>query len=111
MKDSIEKIKSWWLKVSTKKPVYEKKGMSPMRDWKIIFITAQIVVVIGAVGSFIFYRLVDSGEYFAVSEEVMQNEVKINIALLQKTVDDIKAREKSMEDSKRGTGIPADPSR
>lgn len=111
MSDIITKIKVWWQKVSTKTPLYNRKGLSPVHDWTIIFITTQIVIAVGALGAYYFYKAVDSGDFFAVTEEITQNEVKINIGLLQKTVDDINAREKKLAESSQGGSVPTDPSR
>ncbi len=100
MKDFFNKITGWWQKVSIQQSSYEKKTIKPTHDWTVIFMATQIVIIVCAVGAYYFYVNVDAGNFFAVTQDSVENEAKINIALLQKTASDIDVREKNFESTK-----------
>ena len=110
MKLYIEKIKSWYSSLKISEPSYEKEGVSPYKDWRIILTSTFVALVVLAGAAYYFYIEVDSGNFFTVSEETEGNEVKINNTLFKKIVDDINNRKQSMENIQKNKIAPPDPS-
>lgn len=93
MSELLQKIKLLFIKLKTREESYERGAVKPEYDWKIILITATVILFVLAIISFYFYIQVDKGALFVVNKDGTANEVKINMDLLQKTVNDIKLRE------------------
>jgi hypothetical protein len=103
-------IKSWYEKFKTSGTSYKKSGMRPLKDWKIILISTQLIIIFLAVIAVYFYIQVDKGTFFAIPENGSKSELKINMSLFKKTVDDINSKSTLLNDIKAGKSIPADPS-
>jgi hypothetical protein len=110
MKDLIQKTKDFFAKIKTKKVSYERPGIKPTNDWRIILATAGLLILIVGGFSLYFYTQINSGQLFTVEDDTVEKEVKIDSQLLKTTIDDIQNREKSMANIKQNINIPSDPS-
>jgi hypothetical protein len=111
MKKFEEQIKEWFQKFLKKEPSYGRKFLRPSRDWGIILFFTFFCLILCAIGSYYFYEKVDSGEYFSTTEENIENEAKINISLLSKTVSDLNIRAENLKEAEAGNIAPADPAK
>ncbi len=110
MSDSINKIKIWFSKNLQKKNSYDREGIRPTKDWEIILGLTLLAFFVSVVVAGYFYIQVNSNSVFQVDADIVENEVKINKPLLDKTISDINERRKSSDAIKRGGKIPSDPS-
>ncbi|MDQ5969321.1 MAG: hypothetical protein QG579_478, partial [Patescibacteria group bacterium] len=98
MKDFLPKLKLFYKKIATKQENYKRRGIEPSSDWSVIVIvSASVFCVLGLFGYYVFYRI-KNDQLFTVKEAGGFNEVRINKALLKKTIDDINTREASTTD-------------
>jgi hypothetical protein len=109
MADLQNKIKSWFAQLKTKGVSYKKHSINPTHEWRIVLVTTFILLCTGALLSFYFYTEVDQGKIFVVEKDNTGQEVKIDTNLLQKTVDDINARQDSLK-KLSANGVPPEPS-
>ncbi len=111
MSNLLQKIKSLFGKLKNKKVSYDRGGINPNRQWKIILSTTFIILCFLALIAFYFYSQIDKGNLFTVTSDSAQSEIKIDGSLLKKTVDDINARQ-AMNYNVRNDGvfIPNNPS-
>ena len=92
MKNQFNKIKSWFGHLQMKNESYDKGGIKPAHDWRIILSTTFFVLIIlGAVAGY-FYIEVNKGNLFNTSKNTLDSEAQINKPLLDKTIQDIKTR-------------------
>ncbi|OHA93114.1 MAG: hypothetical protein A3G99_03000 [Candidatus Zambryskibacteria bacterium RIFCSPLOWO2_12_FULL_39_23] len=110
MSNFLNKIKNWYSWLTPKKISYEKKRVRPIYDWTIILITTIVVMLIMVSFALYFYLQISSGEFFNVTTSDAGNELKINTNLLNKTIDDLKAREVDLNKIKQNKTSPKDPS-
>ena len=110
MKDYLQKIKIWFNKLKAGRVSYDKGGLKPLRDWRIILITTSIIIFILAIFAFYFYIQIESGKLFVSTNEVSDTQLKINDSLLKKTVDELNTRESSTAQIKSGQITAPDPS-
>lgn len=89
---------------------YEKKVISPSRDWNIILIFTFVGFIASAILAFYLYLQIDQGKLFIISEKDSQRETKINSVLFQQVVGDINARAASAQELNNNVKIPPDPS-
>ena len=88
---------------------YESHGINPTKDWLVILISAQILVILLGVFSVYLYIQIEEGKIFNVETEDVADEAKIKTTLLEKAIKDIKNKEEVTEAMRQGKGIPADP--
>lgn len=110
MKSYLLKIKSSILGKSSHENLYEKKSIRPGRDWKIILITSQLVVIILALISFYFYKKINNGEFFQAHNISSESQTQINVDLLRKVSGDLIEREEKFNQINGGVVVPTDPS-
>lgn len=110
MNDLLQKIEAWYDKIKTAGASYQRRGIRPMSDWKIIISTTFIVFCIVASVAFYFYTQIDEGVIFLVQEDASQKAVKLDTTLLKKAVDDMQSRETSLSKIKQNKTAPGDPS-
>lgn len=110
MSDLFKKIKSWFDKIKVREYSYEKGGLNPAKDWTVSLISAISVVILFAIFSVYLYLQIDANQIFNVTSNADNNEAKINMTLLDKTVSDINQREQVTSDIKQNKNIPTDPS-
>ena len=110
MADNIQKIKAWYEKMHVSQVSYEKSGIKPTKDWRILLGVTCMMLCLLAVLAFYFYTSVNNGSFFTTSQDGVMNEVKINESLFNKTIDNINTREMLLNSIKQGRQTPADPS-
>ena len=106
----FQKIKGLYGKIHITHLSYEKRGMRPKHDWKILLVTSCIVLLLMTFFSFYFYTRISQGRLFVVTKNNSGKEVTINSILLQKIVNEIKLREESLHAIKQNKVVPSDPS-
>lgn len=104
-----QQFKMWYDKIQSRQISYDKIGIRPTREWRMILITIFILLCFSAVATFYFYREVNQGKLFVVVNNDTETQVKINKTLLKKTVDEINAREASMNQINAGKVSLPDP--
>ena len=105
----LQKIKVLYGKIHVTRISYERRGMRPNHDWNVFLVMSSVILLVITFFAFYFYTQVNQGNLFIVAENNSGKEVKINNSLLQKIVDEIKSREKSLQSIKQNK-IPPDPS-
>lgn len=111
MSDLLQKIKLLIGKLKTGKISYERRAVKPMRDWRFILSVTFFILCILSIFAFYFYIKIDDGSFFTMTSDDAQNEIKINDVLLNKTVNDINARQTTNANIRNGSiSIPSDPS-
>lgn len=110
MKDILQKIKSFYVKVIKKEETYQRHGIKPTRDWSILLLTSFIVSVVLIIFTSYFYIQIKNDRLFVVDETNTLKEVTINTDILNKTIDDIKAREETTNNIKNNKIGSPDPS-
>jgi hypothetical protein len=109
MKNLIGKIKSLKLLFRKKSVSYELPGVNPGRDWILILVTSNLLVLISAIASYYLYYKIDSDQLVSIDSINKEVETKINTDLLNKIVSDLDKRSNMLEKIKSST-FPADPS-
>ncbi len=106
-----QKIKSW-LKNFQKGTdgEYAREGFYPARDWKMFLILAFALLCIIGIFSLYLYVEINQGNLFTGTSEGGQAPVMFKTDLLQKTVNDINLRQKTLEDAKQNKTSAPDPS-
>lgn len=95
MKDLLPKLKLFYKKITTREENYKRRGIEPSADWSVIVIvSATIFCIVGLFGYYVYYKI-KNDQLFTVNEAGGFSEVRINKALLKKTIDEIDAREAS----------------
>ena len=61
-------------------------GLNPEADWKIIFISTSILVVLAILLSVFMFIKIDNGEIFLVKRPAEEGEKTLDISLLRETV-------------------------
>jgi hypothetical protein len=92
MKNILENIKKIRSKIQKSGQTYTKKEINPNRDWLLILLGSQIIVILVAVLSVYLYIRVDRGDIFTENSTGEENEVKINMTILDKVVNDASNR-------------------
>ena len=111
MKDYLQKIKSIVGGLKKEKTSYERGGINPGRDWRILLSITFVILCILAILAVYFYIQIDRGRLFVVPEDSIEDKTKINMILLEKIVGEVKAREARSADIKEGRmAVPSDPS-
>lgn len=110
MSDLTQKIKDWYTKISPTKTSFERSGISPKRDWRILLVSTFAVVLVMAGISLYLYIQINNGTLFVTLTENTEIEVKIDKVLLEKTINDINVRKTTLGDVIQNKSIPADPS-
>ena len=110
MTEILKKFQNWFSKFTKSQISYNKKGIRPARDWKIILGLSQIIVIIFALLALYFYVEVDKGKFFEISQNKSDNYIEINTNLLNKTVKDINDRQTISSQLNSGSQFPDDPS-
>lgn len=110
MKDILNQIKSLYKKLNVRKVSYEVSGIMPSRDWFIILISSQVIILILAVASVFFYYKVDRGEIFKVEDLTAEGETKINMTVLDALIKEINTKEQNTTIVRQRGEIPSDPS-
>ena len=110
MNDYVQKIKILYEKFGGRKVVYEKSGIRPSRDWKIMLVTSFIATCFLAFYAIYFYMRVDRGEIFVVDKGTIGKDAEINSVLLRKIVSEIKNGQDFLGQLKTSNLAPPDPS-
>ncbi|MFZ2522057.1 MAG: hypothetical protein WAZ44_02045 [Minisyncoccia bacterium] len=93
MKNYFEQIKNIYTKRRQLKISYEYRGINPSKDWFILLVASQILVLVSALMAIYLYTQIDSGKIFIVESDGKESEVTINMNLLEKIVGDINQKE------------------
>ena len=110
MNISLEQIKNWYNKLLHKNESYKRGGVIPEHDWAVVLSISVAVLCILAVFAFYFYIQIEQGAFFVTPSDISENKIKVNADLLNKTVDDINARQAKMayiENNKPDTKDPS----
>lgn len=110
MGNLLQKIKGYFRKGEVKHVSYIREGIHPRHDWTMAFLGFILCLCIIASISAYFYIQIDGGKLFTKTVEDAAGGTNINSKLLQKTVDDIKARETRLNDLKENKIKTPDPS-
>lgn len=110
MNDLLQKIKPLYEKLGMGKVSYERKGIHPSKDWRIMLTTTFVVICFLAFFAFYFYLKIDKGEIFVVTREGAGKDAEISEILLKKVVLEIKNKEEFLRKLKEGNLVPSDPS-
>lgn len=110
MKNYSQIIKTWYEKMVAEQVSYEKVGLQPTKDWKIMLSTTSILLILMAVFAFYFYVKIENGEIFVVTQEDSARDIEIDTTLLKKVVDDTKERADYFSQIKLKGLTPSDPS-
>ena len=110
MKDLLQKIKKFYVKVIKKEETYQRHGIKPTRDWSILLLVSFITSVVLIIFTSYFYIQIKNDRLFVVDETNTLKEVNINTNILNKTIDDIKAREGTTNNIKNNKISSSDPS-
>ena len=110
MLDKIKKYKDLFKKFSKTEATYDKSGIKPTKDWRIILIVTSVVLfVLGGVAGY-FYFEVNSGNLFSVETDQTQDIIKINRTSLDKAVDRLRNNKSLFDSAISSENIPQDPS-
>ena len=85
-------------------------GTSPEADWRIILISAMILVVLIITLSVFIFIKIDKGEIFVVERLAEQSEKTLNLSLLKETVSYYEAKDLELGKIKNATTVATDPS-
>ena len=110
MSQLLQKIKALYGKMHVTHISYEKHGMNPRHDWNIILFASCLALLFETIFAFYFYTEINQGRLFIVTENNLDREIKINDNLLEKIVNEIKLRQKSLEAIRQNKSVPPDPS-
>lgn len=109
MEKIFSKIKNT-LKLPEKKKVsYDKTGIRPSRDWVVLLIVSNLIVLLSAIYAYYLYSKIDSDQFVVIDTLSKENETKINTDLLSRIVSDLNNRAGDFEKVKTGI-VPGDPS-
>ena len=106
---SMEKIKAWFGKIRSGRSSYDKTGIKPARDWKMMLVFAAVVFCLEAALAWFVYFQVESGAWVSEPQETTPTEVSINQNLLQKVAGEVGAKAAAYSATSTDKG-PADPS-
>lgn len=84
-------------------------GISAEKDWKIIFSSALILIVLTILISIFFYLKIDKKEIFSI-DNAGGNEIKLDISLLRDTVSYYQSKALTFEEINREDVSVVDPS-
>ncbi len=110
MKNLQDKISQIFKKIKKSRDSYSRLHIKPHRDWVYILIISNIIIVILMSYSTFLYFEIDSAKFVSYDLAKSDPEIKLNIELLNKIVQDLKNREKNIN-SLNNSKIPQDPSR
>ncbi len=110
MKNLLQKIKLFYIKITKKEEIYKRRAIRPAQDWSIILITDIVIFCILLIFASYFYIQIRRDELFAITETNILNETKINSVLLKKTINDINLREELTNNLKNNGIRFSDPS-
>ena len=105
----MQQIKKMWNSTHMRPVSYARFGIRPARDWKIVLIVTQCVVIILAGYAYYIYVQINSGTLFPVVENGAKKEITIDAVLLQKTVDAINTRAAASADLGQHAASSTDP--
>lgn len=78
-------------------------GTSPQADWKIIFTTGALLVILGILANALIFIKVDKGEIFVVEAPELLGEHGLNLNTLRETVGYYNSKALEFERIKSGT--------
>jgi hypothetical protein len=110
MPELFKKIKSKFNRSQKTESTYDKGGINPKKDWFLILLSVFVALLILIAVAVYFYLQISAGNLFRAKAGSSDNEVKINQALLDKTISETKRREEFINQIKNGESIPRDPS-
>jgi hypothetical protein len=110
MADLNQKIKDWYEKLKPTKASFDRSGISPKKDWRVMLVSTFLALVICAGISLYLYIQINSGALFFTLTDNTEIEVKIDKVLLEKTINDINIRKTTLGDVIQNKSIPSDPS-
>jgi len=109
MKNLFQKIKSFYLEKTKKEETYERRGIKPVKDWVAVLELNFIVFCLIVIFALYCYIQIRQDKLFIKAEDNSLEEVKINIGLLEKTVNDINSRRGLNDDARRNGTDFSDP--
>ena len=104
---SVQKIKEWLVKTVGQK-TYEKQGISPSKDWKIILTLTAVFFLLEAILSVFIYFQIKNGVWFDRPSDAMISKISINQNLLKGVTDSLDS--KVVKYFNQNISVPADPS-
>lgn len=110
MKDYLEKINKYFSKEEKKPTTYNERMINPKRDWNIIIISSFLLIIISGIYSYYLYTKINNDTLVTLNPTKKETEVKININLLDKLVDELNKKSESLKSLKSDTQTPRDPS-
>lgn len=109
MEEIIKKIKNLVPKGEAKKTTYEKNGIKPIKDWGMLLVLSNLVVILCGLAAVYVYYQIDNDTFVSTESSVQGSDVKINTLLLSNIVNDLNDRADSFERIK-SEKVPTDPS-
>lgn len=85
-------------------------GTSPEADWKIIFISAVLLIILAIASSVFIFVKIDKGEVFALDKSLERKGETLNISLLRETVSYYQNKASEFEKIKNTKVSAVDPS-
>ena len=111
MSDYIKKIKSFLEKAGSRPESYRRKMVRPIRDWTILLSVATFFLILSGLVAYYLYYEIRQGKFFITEENQSADTARIDMKLLDKVVDDIKARQTQTTNIETNKlVVPADPS-
>jgi hypothetical protein len=110
MKDLLYKIKLFYAKITKKHETYKRYEIKPIQDWSILLTVCFIILCILVVFAFYLFIQIKNDKLFTITETNMLKEVKLNMGLLNKTINEINLREELTNNIKRNGVRSPDPS-
>ena len=110
MNDYLQKIKTWYGKIKTRKVSYDKPGIRPSADWKMMLVLSFCILCVLGLAAGYFYYKISNGELFMSQQDATAKDAEIDMVLLKKTVADIKAKQDFINQLESSGNKPGDPS-
>jgi hypothetical protein len=92
MKEYINKLKVLYSSLKITRTSYNKKGIRPENDWRILLITTFIILCVVSAYAVYFYIEVRDGKIFVTEKDNINNQTKLNKPLLDKIVNEIDSK-------------------
>ncbi|MBA3733487.1 hypothetical protein H0W91_03900 [Patescibacteria group bacterium] len=109
MKEYLNKILKIYKDLKSKHSSYERQGINPANDWKLLLMLVTLILFILAIYAFYLYSQIEQGTIYTINNPVIEKNIKLNTALFDKTVEDINKRAEIYSNTVNNKSIPNDP--
>lgn len=107
----FSQFNTFYKKLFSRVDNYDVSGIDPSRDWRILLITSQIIIICLISFSVYFYISTNNGNFFNNEiSEAKDSAIKIDKTSLVVLVDGINDKTSSLDLIRAGQDIPTDPS-